>query len=77
MRLSSSNQVAVTNLLGIFHHHVNLVQALVADSNVKNVDNVGMLKRPQNRDLAKCRDWYAILTVLRGQTDLLECNKVG
>ncbi len=64
------NSSWVTNLFGIFHNHVNLVQQLFPHSYIDHIDDIGMTQRSKNRYLSKSCDGYAIVALFSRSTNL-------
>ena len=64
----------VTNLFGIFHNHVNLIQQLFSHSYIDHIDDIGVTQRPKNRYLSKSGDGYAVVALFSRHANLFKSN---
>ena len=59
-------------LLGILHHHVDLVQCILPHRYIDDIDDVPMFEGTQYGDLSQSGDWNPVVTLLDGDAHLFE-----
>lgn len=66
----------VTNLLAVFHHHVDFIHG-ATDRDIEHVDDVVVLEVAKDGYFPQCGDGDSILTIFRWDADLLQGNDFG
>ena len=65
-----------TNLLAIFHHHVDFIH-WATDRDIEHIDNVVVLKVAKDGYFPQCGDGDSVLTIFGRDADLLQGNDFG
>lgn len=67
----------VTNLLNVFHYHVDFFACFFPHSHIKDVDDIAMLQRAQDGYFSERGDRNAIATLVGRDPDLLQGDHLG
>ena len=67
----------ITNLLSVFHYHVDFIDRLLPNSHIKDFDNVVVLQRAQDGYFSERCDRNAIVMLAGGDPDLLQGDHLG